>query len=290
LPLQLYYFLGLTAIFILMSWTIYLPYRVRQLYFLPVACMSAAAYFGAIATQQWGWPFALVLIAGIALGALLAFIPALLIGGSPLFAVVIVSLTFIFIVKTVIENVGILGRTTGIFGIPPVEHLLLITYTLLIIVGFFIYRFEHSSLGRAAGVVFVDKDVAATLGINIKGLGMLLQTVAGAIGGMTGVIYAFLIGSLFPDFFAFAMVGTLITMFFVGGYSNMWGVIVSAPALWGIPLLLPSVVHPWRQVIYAVLLVVIVLVRPEGLITRRTVRNVANKGRAWLSRLTGIRK
>jgi branched-chain amino acid transport system permease protein len=283
LPLQLYYFLGLTAIFILMSWTIYLPYRVRQLYFVPVACMSASAYFGAIATQQWGWPFALVLISGIAVGALFAFIPALLIGDSPLFSVVIVSLTFIFIVKTVIENVRILGRTTGIFGIPPVAHLLLITYILLLIVGFFIYRFEHSSLGRAAAVVFVDKDVAASLGINIKRLGILLQTISGAIGGMTGIIYAFLIGSLFPNFFAFSMVGTLMTMFFVGGYPTMWGVLISAPALWGIPLLLPSVVHPWRQVIYAVLLITIVLMRPEGLITRRTVRSVANRGKAWLS-------
>ena len=279
MPIVLYYFLAFTAIYILMCWTLYLPYRVGQLHFLPVACMAIAAYFGGFAAREWDWPFILVLLIGIGIGAFVAFIPSLAIGKAPCFTVVIVGLTYIFIVKTVIENWDLVGGTVGFFGIPSVEHLLPIVYLLLIIVGFFIYRIDHSRLGRAASVVFVDKDVAATLGVNVKNLGMFCQIIAGAIGGMAGVLYAFLIGSLFPEFFTFHIIGALMCMLFVGGYTNMWGVLVSAPILGGLPLLLPSAVASWRQVIYGVLLVLIILLRPEGLISKRMLSSLKRKNK-----------
>jgi len=279
LPIVLYYFLAFTAIYILMCWTLYLPYRVSQLHFLPVACMAIAAYFGGFAAREWDWPLVLILLVGIGIGAFVAFIPSLAIGKAPCFTVVIVGLTYIFIVKTVIENWELVGGTVGFFGIPSVEHLLPITYLLLTIVGFFIYRIDHSRLGRAASVVFVDKDVAATLGVNVKNLGMFYQIIAGAIGGMAGVLYAFLIGSLFPEFFTFHIIGALMCMLFVGGYTTMWGVVVSAPILGGLPLLLPSAVASWRQVIYGVLLVLIILLRPEGLISKRMLSILKRKNK-----------
>ena len=279
MPIVLYYFLAFTAIYILMCWTLYLPYRVSQLHFLPVACMAIAAYFGGFAAREWDWPLVLILLVGIGIGAFVAFIPSLAIGKAPCFTVVIVGLTYIFIVKTVIENWELVGGTVGFFGIPSVEHLLPITYLLLTIVGFFIYRIDHSRLGRAASVVFVDKDVAATLGVNVKNLGMFYQIIAGAIGGMAGVLYAFLIGSLFPEFFTFHIIGALMCMLFVGGYTTMWGVVVSAPILGGLPLLLPSAVASWRQVIYGVLLVLIILLRPEGLISKRMLSILKRKNK-----------
>lgn len=274
-----HYFLAFTAVNILMCWSIYLPYRVGQLHFLTVACMAIAAYFGGFAAREWDWPFVLVLLVGIGIGTFIAFIPSLAIGKAPCFTVVIVGLTYVFIVKTVIENWEIVGGTVGFFGIPRVEHLLPITYLLLIIVGFFIYCIDHSRLGRAASVVFVDKDVAATLGVKVKSLGMFYQIIAGAIGGMAGVLYAFLIGSLSPEFFVFHMIGTLMCMLFVGGYTTMWGVVISAPILGGLPLLLPSTVASWRQVIYGVLLILIILLRPEGLITRRMLPSLKSKSK-----------
>jgi len=61
----LYYFLGFTAIYILMGWALYLPYKVGQLHFLIVACMAVTAYFGGFAAREWGWPFVMILIGGI---------------------------------------------------------------------------------------------------------------------------------------------------------------------------------------------------------------------------------
>ena len=273
----LYYFLGFTAIYILMCWALYLPYRVGQLHFLIVTCMAVTAYFGGFAAREWNWPFVLILFAGILIGGIIAFISSFAIGKAPCFTVVVVGLTSIFIIKTIIENWKLLGGTVGFFHIPTVNNLLPIIYILLLIVGFLIYKIDHSRLGRAASVVFVDKDVAATLGVNIKNLGMFFQIIAGAIAGMAGVLDAFLVSSLSPEFFTFSMIGYLMCLLFVGGYTTMWGIVISAPILGGIPLLFPSEVASWRQVIYGVLLVVIILIRPEGLITRKMLWGLKQK-------------
>lgn len=265
----LYYFLGFTAIYILMGWALYLPYRVGQLHFLIVACMAVTAYFGGFAAREWGWPFVLILIGGIFIGAMISFIFSLAIGKAPCFTVVIVGLTSVFIVKTIIENWRLLGGTVGFFHIPTVNNLLPIIYIFLFVVGFLIYKIDHSRLGRAASVVFVDREVAVTLGVDIKKLGVFFQIMAGAIAGIAGILDAFLVNSLSPEFFTFSMIAYLMCILFVGGYTTMWGVILSAFILQGIPLLFPSEIASWRQVIYGALLVLIILMRPEGLITRK---------------------
>lgn len=265
----LYYFLGFTAIYILMGWALYLPYKVGQLHFLIVACMAVTAYFGGFAAREWGWPFVLILIGGIFIGAMISFIFSLAIGKAPCFTVVIVGLTSVFIVKTIIENWRLLGGTVGFFHIPTVNNLLPIIYIFLFVVGFLIYKIDHSRLGRAASVVFVDREVAVTLGVDIKKLGVFFQIMAGAIAGIAGILDAFLVNSLSPEFFTFSMIAYLMCILFVGGYTTMWGVILSAFILQGIPLLFPSEIASWRQVIYGALLVVIILMRPEGLITRK---------------------
>ena len=90
MPLPLYYFLAISAIYILMTWSLYLPYRMMQLHFLTVANMTISGYFGAYAALHWGWPFGLVFPIGIVIGLLVGFFISLAIGDAPCFAVVIV--------------------------------------------------------------------------------------------------------------------------------------------------------------------------------------------------------
>ncbi len=273
----IYYFLGFTAIYILMGWALYLPYRVGQLHFLIVACMAITAYFGGFAAREWGWPFILVLVSGVLVGAMVGFIFSLAIGKAPCFTVVIVGLTSVFIVKTIVENWRLVGGTVGFFHIPNVNNMLLIIYLLLLIVGFLVYRIDHSQWGRAASVVFVDREVAVTLGVDIKKLGMFFQILSCTIAGIAGILDAFLVRSLSPEFFTFSMIGYLMCLLFVGGYTTMWGVILSTFFLQAIPLLFPSSIASWRQVIYGALLVIIILIRPEGLITKKMLWSLKTK-------------
>lgn len=273
----LIYFLGFSMIYILLTWALYLAYRVSHLHFLIVAIMAMTAYFSGVATVKWGWSIYIVLISGIIIGGLISYLISFAIGDAPTFTVVMVGVTFIFIVKTVIENTEYLGGTMGLFGIPLMDKPLMIMFIIVFLTGYLIFKIDHSRLGRAATVVFRNKEMAVNLGIEVKKLGMFFQTVSGAIAGSAGVLYAHFTGSLFPDFFSFHLVGTLMTMLFIGGYSTMWGPVFSALVLGGIPVLLPSYVSSWRILIYGVLLVSIILIKPRGLITKKMIWHITKR-------------
>ena len=277
MSLATYYFLTITAIYILMSWGLYLPYRVAHLHFLTVANMLISGYLAGYLVQSLGFPFALALVAGFAAGGLVGYIVSLFIGDAPTFTVVIVGFTFIYISRTAVENIKAVGATMGMFGLPmvagtPNMHrltILILLYALVVVVGFLIYRFEHSRVGRAASVVFVDKDLATSMGVDIKKLGRLVQTFSSLIAGGCGVIYGFIYRSYHLDFFTFHLVGIFMTVIFVGGYATMWGTVLAAPALYGLSLILPPAVASWRIVIYGAILITVLVLKPEGFITRR---------------------
>jgi branched-chain amino acid transport system permease protein len=281
-PLPLYYFLSITAVNVLLAWSLYLPYRVAHLHFITVANMAISGYSAAFLVMTLHVPFGWALLVGFALGTIVGFIVSLFIGDAPTFAVVIVGFTFIYITRTVIENLKAVGGTMGIFGLPniggnPVTHrwtIIAILYGLVLLVGFLIHRFDHSRLGRAASAVFVDKDLATSLGIDIRKLGMLVQTASCTIAGGCGVLYGFIYKSFHLDFFTFALVGIAMTIIFVGGYATLWGSVVLAPILYGVPLLFPSEIQSWRIVIYGAALILVLVLKPEGFITRRFVYSI----------------
>jgi len=281
-PLPLYYFLSITAVNILMSWTIYLPYRVTNLHFIVVANMAISGYMAGFLVMNLHVPFGVALLAGFALGGVIGYVVSLFIGDAPTFAVVIVGFTFIYITRTVVENMKVIGGTLGMFGLPsiggsPSAHrwiIIAILYGLVLLVGFLIHRFDHSRLGRAASAVFVDKDLAASLGVDRKKLGMLVQTFSCTIAGGCGVLYGFIYKSFHLDFFTFHLVGIFMTTIFVGGYTTLWGSLILTPILYGIPLLLPKAIQEWRIVIYGALLIIVLVLKPEGFITRRRVHSI----------------
>jgi len=279
MPLQLYYFLTNAAINVLMSWALYLPYRVAHLHFITVANMAISGYLAGYLVGTLHVPFGWALLAGVVVAALIGYVVSLFIGDAPTFAVVIVGFTFIYITRTVIENLKAVGGTLGMFGLPaiaatPAGHrwaVLGILFGLLALTGFLIHRFDHSRLGRAASAVFTDKDLASSLGVDARRLGMLVQTFSCTVAGVCGVMYAFIYRSLHVDFFTFHLVGIFMTVIFVGGYATMWGSLVMAPILYGVPLLFPAAVQAWRIVIYGAALILVLVLKPEGFFTRRFV-------------------
>ena len=158
MSLSIYYFLAITAVNILMTWAIYLPYRVAHLHFITIANMAISGYLAGFLVMSLKLPFFWALLIGFAVGGIIGYIVSLFIGDAPTFAVVIVGFTFIYITRTVIENLPAVGGTMGMFGLPnignsPAAHryiILAILYGLVLLVGFLIHRFDSSRLGKAA--------------------------------------------------------------------------------------------------------------------------------------------
>lgn len=277
--LLIYYFLVLTAIYIFMGWSLYLPYRVGHLSFLSISIMAISAYFTGVASREWDFPFILILVLGMLIGIIIGYGVSLLVGDAPCFTVVIVGLTSMFIIKTIVENWDYLGGSIGFFGIPTTRYLTICTYILLIGTGYLISLIDNSQIARKASVIFHDRQLALSLGIQRKKIAPFFHSFSGMLAGLSGVLYASLIGGLTIDFFGFGIVGTLMAILFVGGYSTMWGIVLAAPLLGGIPILLPDTLIAWKQVIYGGLLIIIICFRTQGLITRKHIINIINISR-----------
>ena len=274
MPLPLLNYFIFSVIFILLSWALYLPFRCGQLYLAPIYCMASGAYFAAYVATQWNWPIALAILASPFVGAFFAFLPALGLRRVPGFTTAIASLALIFIIQTVIMNLKFIGGTAGYFGIPPLDHPLLTVFVVLLIAGIIVYRIDHSRIGRAAELLYYSPEETACLGVNMALIGMLLQVLSGALSGFAGALYAFTVGSVFPAAFGFSFLLTIFPIVFIGGNLTMWGAVVFAPILWGIPLILPQAIAEWKDIIYGALLICILIFRPEGVINKEIIHKV----------------
>lgn len=264
-----------TIVFVLLSWGAYLPLRCGQLYCGIIYCMAAAAYFCGYTTTAMGWSPWLGLAMSPVVGAIFAFVPALFLKRAPGFTTAVASLALVFILQTVIMNLQFLGGKVGIFGIPQVKELVWVSVGILIIAGVLLHRLDHSRLGRAAEALLFNRDVAASCGVSMDAMGVFLQTAAAALSGMAGAIFAFNVGGLFPMAFGFPFLVGVFNMLFVGGSMTIWGPAVFAPILWGIPLVLPKSVAELKDVIFGVLLVAVLILRPEGVFSKSSVRAIA---------------
>ena len=268
-------FLIFAIMYVLLSWAVYLPYRAGQIYLGPIYCMLGAAYFAGFVTRDLDWPIWLAMITAPIAGGILAFIPGLGLRRAPGLAVAIASLSLVFILQTIILNTEALGAKVGFFGIPPLHAILPASIAGLVVAFFVVRRIEKSIIGRSAEATAHSHDLAACCGLSPGNVGLFLQTVSGMLAVFACAIFAFQVGSLFATAFGFAMLLNIVVIVFAGGASTMWGVLLLAPVIWGFPLILPEVVADWKDVIYGVALATIMIFRPEGLITKATLRNIA---------------
>lgn len=263
------YYIIFCCVFIILTWAAYVPFRAGLLYNGTVYCMAIGGYFAAFAAKTWELPFWGCIIGAMVVGAILGFIPALGFSRTSGIVTAVSSMALIFIVQSVIRNIDFLGGSRGINGIPKVGHLLLYSVILVIIVGIFIYRIDHSRIGRAFESIQADPDMAATLGINVKKMTILGLTISSVLGATAGAVYSFNMRVIYPETFGFSLLLNVMTMMFVGGRYTQWGMLISVPLLWGISKWIPSSLAIYAQIIYGIILIVILMARPEGLITRR---------------------
>jgi branched-chain amino acid transport system permease protein len=132
------------------------------------------------------------------------------------------------------------------------------------------WRLERSRTGRAWTALREDEDVAEAMGINTTA-SKLTAFVAGAIlASFAGMIFAVKVGSVFPNSFKLLVSIVVLVVVIVGGMGSIPGVIIGAVVLIGVlggptqPGLLQEF-GEYKLLIYGVILVVMMLKRPEGL-------------------------
>lgn len=166
-----------------------------------------------------------------------------------------------------------IGRPTigGFEFISPLHFYYLILLGCLL-AWFIAGRLRDGRLGRRWMAMREDEDVAEAVGINLVSTKLLAFSIGAAFAGLAGALFAPRIGSVFPNSFELLISINVLCIVIVGGIGSLPGVVLGAFVLVGLPELLREF-EEYRLLMYGILLIVMMLVRPEGLwpsaITRR---------------------
>jgi branched-chain amino acid transport system permease protein len=214
-------------------------------------------------------------LAGLAVG-----IPTLRLRGDYL---AIATLGFGEIIRVVlnqIESIGSfeVGGSAGLHNIPHIANFFW-TYAWAIICVVVIARLVYSAKGKPFFAVREDEIAAGAMGIDTTNYKVLAFVIGAFFAGVAGVLSATLSGNLDPGDFNFVKSIEIVVMVVLGGSGSITGSVLAAILLTYLPEQLRSF-QDWRLVIYALLLIVMMLVRPEGLLGNRELWRVRRTKRA----------
>jgi branched-chain amino acid transport system permease protein len=145
------------------------------------------------------------------------------------------------------------------------------------------FRLRDSRLGRAWIALREDEVAAASMGVPLVKTKLLAYGTGAAFGGMSGAFLASYLNTVNADQFQFAFSIFILAMVILGGLGSIWGVVVGAIVLSAINnWLIPDVFNTWPEKIglefdltelsfgiFGFLLVVMMVLRPEGLLPER---------------------
>jgi branched-chain amino acid transport system permease protein len=293
---------------VIAAYSFFLPFKTGQVSLGQAGFMAIGAYASAIITQKFGLPFGIALvfggmvagIVGIAVG-----FPALRIRGIYL---LLLTLGFAEIVSVIALSWDYVG------GAQCFRHISFNPYTLdyviaiIVVLLLFCARLENSSLGRAMDSIHQDESAAEVMGIDVVRIKLLAFGLGAAIAGIAGALYAH--HATYMDSTTFnIMLGVEILVFVVvGGGSTFWGPLVGAVVLNAIPEFLRAL-RDWlelvpvewtnfypmnrvydflhgfldfenakRLIVYGIILILMMIFRPDGLLTRDSVRRLRLPG------------
>ncbi len=211
--------------------------------------------------------FAVALAAGMgtaALAGLLVGMPSLRLRGDYL---AIVTLGFGEIIRSIIENLRALGQATGLSGLPPRTNVVWVGVSVIatIVMG---RRLAVSTQGRALFAIREDEVAAEAMGVDTTGYKVRAFTISAAYAGLAGGLIVHAISLATPRMFTFIKSIEVVVMVVLGGLGSVTGSVVAAVVL-TIALEALREFQSYRMVVYALLLVVLMLSRPQGLFGTR---------------------
>lgn len=167
-----------------------------------------------------------------------------------------------------------LGGSQGVLSIPrPIlfglefrgpEQLFFLTLGVGAVIAFVSARLRDSRLGRAWMAMREDEDVAQAMGINLVNVKLLAYGIGAVFAGVSGAIFAVMVGSIFPHSFSVLVSINVLALIIVGGMGSLPGVVVGSLFLVGLPELLREF-SDFRFLVYGAALMVMMILRPEGL-------------------------
>jgi branched-chain amino acid transport system permease protein len=213
-----------------------------------------------------GWVVALTiatLVGAVCAGfaGLVVGVPSLRLKGDYL---AIVTLGFGQIIVVFLNNIEAIGGARGYSGIPIVKSFFWI-FLVAILTIVVVYNIVTSAFGRALISIREDELAAEAMGVNTTRYKVMAFVISSAMAGAGGALLAHFDGYLNPKSFEFIKSFEILIMIILGGLGSIIGSIIGAIVLTILPEALRGFAE-YRMVIYSLLLIILMITRPQGLL------------------------
>jgi len=249
-----------------------------------IAFFGIGAYTSALLTLA-GVPFPLALLAAGLLASVFGFFLMLAVRKIKGDYLALVTLGFSFVVYSIFLNWT--GLTRGPLGIPGIpkpslgmftlasnQGYLVLVLIIVVLTSLFLWRLTRSRFGRVLEAVRDDDLAASVLGKPVFRLQAQSMMLSSFIAGIAGSLFAHYLTYIDPTSFFLSEIILVLTIVIIGGLGSLRGSVIAAVIILVIPEVLrfvglPSaIVGPMRQILYAVLLIGVLLLKPRGLFGR----------------------
>ncbi|MCL5023545.1 MAG: branched-chain amino acid ABC transporter permease [Nitrospirae bacterium] len=235
--------------------------------------MSAGAYIASFLTVKvfpagaLAWAFPAAVVAG-GLGAgllgLVVAIPSFRTRGDYL---AIVTLAFVMIVKSALENIDSVGGARGFLGMDKLTTLPW-TFFWTVATVWIIRNLIYSRYGRGVLSIREDEIASGLMGVNTRHVKLIAFVVSSFFAGVAGALFAHVLQFINPRMFDIIKSTDVLVMVYLGGIGSIAGSILGATAY----TFLLEALRPleiWRMVLMPLMLVLLMLFRPRGIMGLR---------------------
>lgn len=220
---------------------------------------------------------ALAILAGGLMAAVAGYLvglPSLRLRGDYL---AIVTLGFGEIIRIIFLNIEVLGGARGMPGIPRISSFFSV-YLTVFITAVVLHRLIHSSTGRAILSLRDDEIAAESMGIHISRYKIVAFVISAFFAGIAGGLFAHYQGFIDPNSFNFTRSVEVVIMVVIGGMGSLSGSILGALIVTLLPELLRAF-NQYRMVIFPLILIIMMLLRPMGLLGHREIWQIVRFGK-----------
>ncbi len=232
--------------------------------FAPIGWTATGAYLTSVASTKWGTSPELGLLAAMGVALVAGPIVTLPIRRVSGLYFALVSLAFVMVAQSFFANSDYFGGALGIFGM-PLDTTLARALVFLGVIGAIATWVSTGWRGRTVRGAGEDPLVARSLGVDVDKVHLMIGGLSAVMATTAGYLYVGYVGYIDPNKFGFHFVVDIAVMVIIGGRRNWVGALLGALLV----LALPQILRPledWREIINGALLILVVILYPNGLL------------------------
>lgn len=266
--------LAILAINVIFAYAIFITAAAGQLNLGGAGFMAIGAYSAAILGEELGWPPPLTVPAAVLVTALVGFAIAFPVLRTRGVYMVLATFAFAQVVTGIILTQPALGGAMGLVVTAHVDlPVLLAAAAAATLLCFWLMA---SRFGLALRALHDDELVATLMAVPARAMQVAAFAIGAGLAGLAGGLYAHHFSFVEAQYFAPLLSIYVLLFVLVGGTQTAWGPLVGAAFFTLVPELL-RVGGSWRYVAFGVLIVAMMIFRPEGIVTRSLVARLSGR-------------